>query len=197
MRRITVSPSPSPAPSLRHSDPYAYDYDDDEGDATEVEAALNDLDNELDDTEDALTQWSRPQPPSSYTPGPEPPTTMDRDFRILSTISERTEGPSTRPTSHTFSPAGAVMRPANPTPDALIRRLGTTSTASPHSRSSTDPGGSGIGGVPGRRAGELIAFFEDRTASSDNNISHTPSHARTTSMPGGPRSPGQIGRAHV
>jgi hypothetical protein len=195
----------SPSPSSRHSDPYTYNEDNsmDATETAEVEAALNDLENEIDDTEDALTQWSRsgrsattgsfsassPSYSSSTVATgqegayPTTATNVDRDWRILSTISERTENPS-RPTSHSFSPGG-VARPMNPTPDALRRsaHLVSSSAASPHSRSSTDPGA--VAPPPGRRAGDLIAFFEDRTASSD--ISGT--HSRTVSAPSGPRSP--------
>lgn len=52
-----------------------------------------------------------------------------------------------------------------------------------HGRSSTDPGDRTLAPPPGRRAGDLIAFFEDRTSTS------SPGHTRTTSLPAGPRSP--------
>jgi hypothetical protein len=214
MRRITVSPSPS----IRNSDPYNYDYnDDDVNETAEVEAALNDLDNELDDTEETLAHWSRnpntntgrtqamgtgsfTSPPPTYTPEAHSSTTtqantdtntgIDRDWRILSTISERTENPS-RPTSHSFSPGGVgigVTRPANPTPDALRRSTALLGGSSPHTRSSTDPG-SGVGPLGGRRAGDLIAFFEDRTATATSSDMGHGGHTRSGSAPGGPRSP--------
>jgi hypothetical protein len=54
MRRITVSPSPLG----RHSgsDAYSWSEYDSIQDAAEVEVALSVLDNELDQTEDALTE---------------------------------------------------------------------------------------------------------------------------------------------
>ena len=56
MRRITVSPSPPD----RHSglDLHSWSKGDSFRDEAEVEAALSTLDNELDQTEDALTEWS-------------------------------------------------------------------------------------------------------------------------------------------
>ncbi|KIM71368.1 hypothetical protein PILCRDRAFT_17136, partial [Piloderma croceum F 1598] len=200
MRRITVSPSPS---ASRLSDPM-YNDNQEEGDsmdATEVEAALMNLDNEFDETEETLTQWSSRGASvtsasytapsySSYTNSNTDAYTttttaanLDRS-RILSTISERTENPS-RPTSRTLSQSlslsavAAAGRPTNPTPDALLRRSGYGSASSPLS-------GSGSGGVGGRRAGELIAFFEDRTsATSPVSVGV---HARVGSTaPGGPR----------
>ena len=118
MRRITVSPSPT----NRHSgsDLYSYSEGDSIRDAAEVEAALSALDDELDQTEDALTEWSRGSSatPSSYLSGSASPsftattssyipfTNTLRDGRILSTITERTENPSSRPTSHNLSVPG-------------------------------------------------------------------------------------------
>jgi len=84
-------------------------------DDAEVEAALSALDDELDQTEDALTEWSHQSSatPSSYLSGSAsspsftstssiyiPFTNTLGDARILSTITERTENPSSRPTSY-------------------------------------------------------------------------------------------------
>jgi hypothetical protein len=200
MRRINVSP-----PRFRHSDSDSYS---DDEETAEVEAALNVLDDELDETEDVLTEWSRAGPstgisPSSYSSNLSPSaytsplsgsysiasgtysepytlsTAVDRS-RILSTISERTENlSSSRPGSHAFPPSPVTLRPANPTPDAL-RRSANLGSPSLHSRSSTDPG---IPLPPGRRAGDLIAFFEDKTVDVGGG------HSRIASAPGGPRSP--------
>ena len=192
MRRITVSPSPTNRRSA--SDLYSYSEDDSIRDAAEVEAALSALDDELDQTEDALTEWSRASSatPSSYLSGSAsspsftattssyiPFTNTLRDGRILSTITERTENPSSRPTSHNLSVPGS-----RPVSDAL-RRSGTSF----HSRGATEPGPSAS--TPSRRTGQLIAFFEDKSSTSDDSSrSYSPfSHRRTGSVPAGPRSP--------
>lgn len=203
----------------------------DEDETAEVEAALSIIDDELDQTEDALTQWSRgpttstsshlrspsstnltassfsttlsPSPSSTATTGLEAHSTtatnIDRDWRILSTISEHTENPS-RPTSHSFSAATVTARPpsANLTPGdtTALRRSGghLSGVGSPtphmHSRSTTDLSMERDRPPPGRRAGDLIAFFEDRdrTATSPS-LSTSYGHSRTTSAPSGPRSP--------
>ncbi|KAH9048891.1 hypothetical protein EDB84DRAFT_82083 [Lactarius hengduanensis] len=191
MRRITVSPSPS----NRHSssDLYSYSEEDSIRDAAEVEAALSALDEELDQTEDALTEWSRTSSatPSSYLSGSAsspsftattssyiPFTNTLRDGRILSTITERTENPSSRPTSHNLS-----VPESRPVSDA-IRRSGI----SVHSRGVTEPGPSANTLI--RRTGDLIAFFEDKSTSDTSSRSQSPfSHRRTGSVPAGPRSP--------
>ncbi|KAH7910920.1 hypothetical protein BJ138DRAFT_1151897 [Hygrophoropsis aurantiaca] len=181
MRRVHLSPT--------HSyDSYSDDNSIDE--TAEVEAVLNDIDTELDNTEDVLTEWSRGSSsggPSYTGTTPSYTTTMDtysaydRDRRILSTITERTENPS-RPNSYALT--GGAQRPANPTPEGnrlSIPRSGAHSPALLHARSPTD---STYDRPQGRRTGDLIAFFEDR--------SMTPSetsfgHSRTTSAPGGYR----------
>jgi len=56
MRRITVSPTTSPRTSA--FDTYSYSDEDSMSDAAEVEAALAMIDNELANTEDAVTEWS-------------------------------------------------------------------------------------------------------------------------------------------
>src|ERR1700761_9396556 len=165
MRRITVSPTP---PNRRSaSDLYSYSEEDSIRDAAEVEAALSALDEELDQTEDALTEWSRGSSvtPSSYLSGSAsspsftattssyiPFTNTLRDARILSTITERTENPSSRPTSHNLSVPGSRS-----VSDAIRR------SAVLHSRGVTEPGSSVTSSS--RRTGDLIAFFEDKTSS--------------------------------
>ena len=188
MRRITVSPSPSNRRSA--SDLYSYTEDDSMRDAAEVEAALSALDEELDQTEDALTEWSRGSSatPSSYLSGSAsspsftattasyiPFTNTLRDARILSTITERTENPSSRPTSHNLSVPGS-----RPVSDAIRQSF--------HSRGVTEPGPSTT--TPSRRTGDLIAFFEDKSSTSDaSSRSYSPfNHRRTGSVPAGPRS---------
>ena len=192
MRRITVSPSPTDRYS--RSDLRSWSGDDSSRDDAEVEAALSALDDELEQTEDALTEWSRQSSttPSSYLSGSAsspsltstssiyiPFTNTLRDARILSTITERTENPSSRPTSYNLSVPGS-----RPVSDAIRR-----SAVSLHSRGVTEPGPSTT--TPIRRTGDLIAFFEDKSSSSDNSSrSYSPSgHRRTGSVPAGPRSP--------
>jgi len=154
-------------------------------DATEVEDALTNLDNEFDDTEETLTEWSSSRGGasvtsaspsySSYTNTDAYTTTMDRS-RILSTISERTENPS-RPTSRTLSQAlslsavAAAGRPMNPTPDADDLAMGPVHLFL----------GVGVEVLGGDARGELIAFFEDRTSTS------SPVHARVGSTAPGVR----------
>ena len=192
MRRITVSPSPSDRRS--RSDSRSWSEDDSSRDDAEIEAALSVLDNELEQTEDALTEWSRQSSatPSSYMSGSAsspsftstssiyiPFTNTLRDARILSTITERTENPSSRPTSYNLSVPGS-----RPVSDAIRR-----SAVSLHSRGVTEPGPSTA--TPSRRTGDLIAFFEDKSSSSDNSSRpYSPyDHRRTGSVPAGPRSP--------
>ncbi|KAH0831167.1 hypothetical protein J3R83DRAFT_13743 [Lanmaoa asiatica] len=177
MRRVNVSPSRS---GTSH-DSYAEENSVEE--RAEVEAALNNLDNEFDDTEDMLTEWSRGSGPSSYTgTTPSYSTSLDtysiynREGNRLSTISERTENIPSRPISYLRDGA----RSANPTPEGPRLSAHRISTASPghfHSRSVTDL----TSDRPiGRRTGDLIAFFEDRASPSDTSFGHS----RTSSMPG-------------
>jgi hypothetical protein len=192
MRRITVSPSPPDRHS--RSDLHSWSEDDSIRDDAEVEAALSALDEELDQTEDALTEWSRGSSvtPSSYISGSAsspsftstssiyiPFTNTLRDARILSTITERTENPSSRPTSHNLSAPGS-----GPVSDAIRR-----SAVSLHSRGATDPGSSVTSSS--RRTGDLIAFFEDKSSlSDDSSRPYSPyDHRRSGSVPAGPRSP--------
>ena len=93
----------------------------------------------------------------------------------LSTITERTENPS-RPTS--FQPSAGNRNSGAPV-DTNRR-----STHSSHIRAATDPTervASPVS-VP-KRTGQLIAFFEEKTGDKPSL------HARSTSVPSGPRSP--------
>ena len=197
MRRVLVSPIP---PEQQHGGEAEQYNDDDSFDETaEVENALN-VEDELDDTEDFVARWSggtsamSPSPstfnsvPGSYsTRSPSYTSTSSTGLqlpffsnnsyagRILSMITERTES--------TSRPASGVPRPDNVVQD--MRRSAILSGAgspSPHVRSSTDPAADRALLPPGRRAGDLIAFFEDKKAEAGG-------HSRTVSAPGGPRSP--------
>jgi len=100
----------------------------------------------------------------------------------LSTITERTENPS-RPTS--FQPS-AGNRNSGLTADNNRR-----STHSSHFRAATDPTervASPVN-VP-KRTGQLIAFFEEKTNDKPSQ------HARSTSVPSGPRSPSPFASAY-
>lgn len=176
MRRVNISPT-------RSGNSYdLYTEENSVEERAEVEAALNDLDNELDSTEDILTEWSRGSGPSYTGTTPSYSTSLDtysiynRDGNRLSTISERTENIPSRPISYLRDGA----RPANPTPEGPRLSAHRISTASPghfHSRSVTDL----TSDRPvGRRTGDLIAFFEDRASPSDTSFGHS----RTSSMPG-------------
>ncbi|KIK92900.1 hypothetical protein PAXRUDRAFT_549188 [Paxillus rubicundulus Ve08.2h10] len=178
MRRVNISPTRSPNSYDSYSEENSL------RETAEVEAALNVLDNELESTEDMLTEWSRSSGPSSYTEAtPSYSTSLDtysiynREGNRLSTISEHTENIPSRPVSYLRD----GPRPANPTPDGnrlFSHRLSTASPGHLHSRSATDL----TSDRPvGRRTGDLIAFFEDRsTTPSDTSFGHS----RTTSMPG-------------
>ncbi|KAG5637894.1 hypothetical protein H0H81_002779 [Sphagnurus paluster] len=195
MRRITVSPSPS----QQNSDSDAYT---DDNSIDEVEATLNNLDDEFDDAENALTEWSHgsssgPSYTASrsytgtytgtftgtgYTGSPSyvslphirsPPSPPPVDPRArLSKITEKTEE-SSRPNSGAFS-TRSTLRLANPAPEAFRRSILLSGTTSAHSRSSTDPGDRTL--PPPGRATELIAVFETNSPSGG--------HSRTTSAPG-------------
>ncbi|KAI0672290.1 hypothetical protein C8Q78DRAFT_1188212 [Trametes maxima] len=221
MRRILVSPSPS----SRDSDTYAYSDENSLEDVAEVEAALSLMDDEIADTEDALTQWSRGSSsvgastsytgqysaassatPATYLSGDYrslAETLLDRERRVLSTISEHTENPS-RPNSFAQSGSGQGSRPnthysTNPGDNRRSANLDDrTSPAlqSYHARAATDPSGVPSGhtpgrvvNVPGRRAGELIAFFEEKQTGSGRDSPRLLGHTRTLSAPMGPRSP--------
>ncbi|OCH94564.1 hypothetical protein OBBRIDRAFT_99263 [Obba rivulosa] len=214
-RRLNISPSPS----YSGSDSYSYTEENSMDDAAEVEAALTMLDDELDLT---LAQWS--QAPSSVTPsytsysgtGPTSidgssvshltsrvstdyrtaaDTLLDRERKVLSTISEHTESKS-RPTSFAQSGSAPGSRPVSQHSAEGAQQAGqegATASSAIHVRSSTEPGGATpttgrvLPPIPGKRAGELIAFFEANTGNA--STPPTPGHTRTTSAPSGPRSP--------
>lgn len=189
-RRLNISPS-----QYQDNDDVDDGYNDDNS-IDEVDATLNDFNDDYGDTERSHTPWS----PGSYSstgptfssatgtftytgsyrgspsfvslPTVSPRSPLDPRAR-LSRITERTE--ESRPSSTAFS---SVSRPLG-TPDNL-RRLaflggGTTSF---HSRSSTEPGSDLP--VPGR-LGELRAVFESQSPSA--------SHSRATSTPARASSP--------
>ncbi|TBU45494.1 hypothetical protein BD309DRAFT_1017792 [Dichomitus squalens] len=212
---------------------YSDDYSDENSidDIQEVEAALSMVDDEIANTEDALTEWSQSRggssvgasdyssqtgftgqysgassvTPSSYVSEGFRPMTdalLDRERRVLSTISEHTEERS-RPTSFAQSGSGGsrptsmyATIPATEHRRSVNLEGGMASPVPFHSRSATDPSGShspapGATGrvlnVPGRRAGELIAFFEEKRA--ETGSPRLLGHTRTLSAPMGPRSP--------
>ncbi|KAF8556599.1 hypothetical protein OG21DRAFT_1482945 [Imleria badia] len=176
MRRVNVSPT-------RSGNSYdSYSEENSIEERAEVEVALTDLDNELDSTEDMLTEWSRGSGPSYTGTTPSYSTSLDtysiynREGNRLSTISERTENVPSRPISYLRDGS----RSANPTPEGPRLSAHRISTASPghlHTRSVTDLTSDR---PTGRRTGDLIAFFEDRAAPADSSFSHS----RTSSMPG-------------
>lgn len=174
MRRVNVSPGGS-----RDSDDTYFEENSLE-ETAEVEAALNDIDREFESTEDMLTQWSRGSSsggPTYTGTTPSYSTSLDtysiynRDGNRLSTISERTENIPSRPTSH-----GARIGTEGHRLSA--HRINTTSPSPAHTRSATD---FVADRAPGRRTGDLIAFFEDRASTpSESTFGHT----RTSSTPG-------------
>ncbi|KAL7284724.1 LOW QUALITY PROTEIN: hypothetical protein ACG7TL_002030 [Trametes sanguinea] len=214
----------SPSPSSRDSDTYTYSDDNSMDDVAEVEAALSNLDDEIAHTEDALTEWSRGSSsvgasssytgqysattsatPASYLSGEYrsiADTLLDRERRVLSTISEHTENQS-RPNSFAQSGSGQGSRPTSQynQPAEIRRSANLDGRASPvlpsmHSRAATDPSGTPaahtpgrVVNVPGRRAGELIAFFEEKQGATGRDSPRLYGHTRTLSAPMGPRSP--------
>ena len=198
-------------------------------DIREVEATLSMVDDEIANTEDVLTEWSRggssvgasdyssqtgftgqytaatSATPSTYLSEgyrTMTDTLLDRERRVLSTISEHTEERS-RPTSFAQSGSGG-SRPTSTYANIPIAEHrwsanlegGRASPAAFHSRSATDPSGANspapqatgrVVNAPGRRAGELIAFFEEKRGETESPRLF--GHARTLSAPMGPRSP--------
>ena len=180
-RRLIVSPSPS-YNQENFDDEYS-----DENSLDEVHASLSNLDEELDDTEQALTEWSgsftsgRPTYSTgtrsfagsysgSYTGSPSfvslptfsprsPfPQIIDPQAR-LSRITEVTE--ESRPTSIAAS-ATSFLRPANPTPDGLRRSALLGGGSASHSRASLESGTDPTLPPPGR-LNELRAVFESQS----------------------------------
>lgn len=170
MRRVNLSPRGSSE---------TFHEEDSIEDAAEVEAALNDVDREFENTEDLLTEWSRGTSTSgpTYTgTTPSYSTSLDtyaiynREGNRLSTISERTENIPSRPTSYGARGVAEGQR-------LSAHRSGTASPGL-HTRAVTELAADR---APGRRTGDLIAFFEDRAATpSETSFGHT----RTSSAPG-------------
>ena len=187
MRRITVSPSAS---HEGLNDSYI-----DDNSIDEVEAALNNLENNIDDTEQALTEWSASSRAPSYTTGSftgsytgsytgstsyinlptighrSPSTAAVGLGARLSRITERSE--ESRPSSGALSARDAA-RPISTGGDGL-RRSAILSGAVGHARASTEPTGDPTLPPPGR-ANELIAVFETQTPGA--------AHTRAASAPG-------------
>lgn len=154
MRRVILSPMPTD--------------EEDYTDAEEVEAALAAVDDELSTTEEALTEWtSRTVDPYNF------------NRHILSMIAERSER-SSRPVSlrsSTFVPprpasatdfSSPIMRPENPAPRSMTPS--SLSRLSIESLSEIQPSPERpLRHTTGRRAGDLIAFFEDKSASESSS----------------------------
>ncbi|TCD63586.1 hypothetical protein EIP91_005194 [Steccherinum ochraceum] len=200
MRRINVSPTPS-----RSSYTYTYADEDSYADEHEVAASLNMIDDELDD---AITSWSGG--PSPYTSSTTPvdssltqtpldfysssSTLLDRDRRVLSTISEHTENVSSRPVSFAQSAGQSGSRPVTlySTASGEHRRSATLADIllpTSHVRASTEPDAREatprreVIAAPGR-VGQLVASFEQVSSPG-----YLQGHTRTVSAPSGPRSP--------
>ena len=160
--------NPSPVLSERESDGYSYSEENSINEQAEVESALAQVEDEIDDTLDA---WSR-----------EPVT--DRSGRILSTISERTENASSRPAS------GVVSGPRPISAHSSNNRTSYSNAPVPstsHIRSATEP--SHRPNTPGRGVSQIIAQFEAKRAAGEGVSPFTQGHSRTASAPSGPRSP--------
>lgn len=170
MRRMNLSP----VPSSRESDSYSYLEEDSNDERAEVEAALTQVEDEIETT---LEAWSR--------------NLTDRDRRVLSTISERTENISSRPTSYGQQAAGirSSAQYLEDTGTANRRSAHAANIAPPsaHLRSTTEP--AVRPNTPGRGVSEIIAQFEAKRAAGDGYSLFLQGHARTTSAPSGPRSP--------
>ena len=180
-RRLLVSPSPSDTQE-NFDDQYS-----DDNSLDEVHATLSNLEEEFDDTEQALTEWS-----GSYTSGRPTYSTSTRTFGgsysgtytgspsfvSLPTFSPRSPFPQTvdpqtrlsritevteesRPTSMAAS-ATNFLRPANPTPDGLRRSALLGGGSGSHSRASLESGLDPTLPLPGR-LNELRAVFESQS----------------------------------
>ena len=159
----------------------------DDSSLEEVHTTLSNLDEEFDDTEQALTEWSgshtsgRPTnstgtgtfassysgtytgSPSfaslpTFSPRSPFPQIIDPQAR-LSRITEVTE--ESRPTSIAAS-AASFLRPANPTPDGLRRSALLGGGSASHSRASLESGPDPTLPLPGR-LNELRAVFESQS----------------------------------
>ena len=176
----------SPSPSYTEEN-FDDEYSDDNS-LEEVQATLNNLDEEFDDTEQALTEWSgsytsgRPtystgtrtftgsysgtytgspsfvSLPTTFSPRSPFPQIVDQQAR-LSRITERTE--DSRPTSIAASTTN-LSRPANPTPDSLRRSAILGGGSASHLRASVESAPDPTLPLPGR-LNELRAVFESRS----------------------------------
>jgi len=173
MRRVNILPGGS-----RHSyDSYFEENSLEE--TAEVEAALIDIDRKFESTEDMLTQWSRGSSSTgptytgttpSYSTSLDTYSIFNRDGNRLSTISERTENIPSRPASH----GARIVTEAH---RLSAHRINTASPSPAHTQSQTD---FVADRAPGRRTGDLIAFFEDRALTPlESSFGHT----GTSSMP--------------
>ena len=180
-RRLIVSPSPSYTQE-NFDDGYS-----DDNSLDEVDATLNNLDEEFDDTEHALTEWS-----DSYTSGRPTNSTGTRTFAgsysgtytgspsfvSLPTFSPRSPFPQivdslarlsritevteeSRPASIAVS-ATNFLRPTNPTPEGLRRSALLGGGSASHSRASLESGPDPTLPLPGR-LNELRAVFESQS----------------------------------
>ena len=204
-RRTNLSPTPSSGVS--YTETYS---DEDSYEEAEVDAALNPFEDIEEELDDVLTSWSRPPSTvgqatyATYTGATSTLDTMtssdpyaastsyvDRNARVLSTISERTENPSSRPTSFAQSGGTPGSRPVTQysTNSANIRRSAHIRSQTEHSTPNRPLTPGRIEVAPTRSTGELIAFFEEKKSSGEVNTPTIRGHTRTTSVPIGPRSP--------
>ncbi|KAI0692708.1 hypothetical protein BC835DRAFT_31415 [Cytidiella melzeri] len=165
MRRINLSP----VPSSRESDGYSYSEEDSIDEQDEVEAALTQVEEEIEDT---LQAWTRD------------PITIDRDRRILSTITEHTENNNSRPTSGVVGGPRPLSQLSN---HSRTAQSNIVVTPTGHMRSTTDP--TIRPNTPGRGVSHIIAQFEAKKAAGDGVSPFAQGHSRTASAPVGPRSP--------
>ncbi len=193
MRRINISPPD--------------DSWDEEDSVDEVEATLNNLENDLDETEQAVSSWSSSQSGSySYTGTFTPsgsytgtytgsPSYLSLPSVLGTPHSTATSFPPpagnsdirlsriterTEPSSRPVSGTSLLPRATNPVADPVRRSFLGGAISPSHSRSSTDPGSDRDLPPPGR-TNELIARFETNSPG--------PGHYRSGSAPGGRRSP--------
>lgn len=180
MRRTNVSGSPS------SRDSYSDTYTEDDSDLGQ---SLAQLDEEIGS---AIQSWTA-SPTSRTFPESDIPTTeyysvLDRDRRVLSTISEHTENISSRPTSFAQSGGAPGSRPVTYYSNTSGDNRRSIHGESSHVRSATEPQRSHTPGPrppPGPRVGEKVAFFEQRSGTTSPFV---PGHSRTASAPSGPRS---------
>lgn len=177
LRRVNISPEPS----SRETDTDSYSYSDESSidDRAEVEAALTAVENELEDTEEALGLWAQG------------PAALQRDRRVLSTITEHSENRLSRPPSYAQTSSRPVTQYSGTNTGDVTRRSGASGVPtlpSIHIRSSTDPSENRpftpTGGVR-----NMVAQFEAKGTVEGATTPTPPGHSRTISAPAGPRSP--------